>query len=275
MRAQNLAISIPKTTECDKKCPYCISLMTGYLEPNFDLFYKNLKKAKTLAKHANITSVLITGKGEPMQDVANVCYVLEKFEEFPTELQTNGKFLYKYPEYLDMLAERGLNVLAISIDNYDEIFKYKHLVEHAQAVGMLVRYTVNMTDRFSECTFNEIFRDCKKSGIDQFSLRDVTIPTDALNTEESNKAQKWIREHVNQSENTRIHSEMIEAIRESGRYLMKLPYDATLYDLEGISVTWFDYCVQDSNEGDDIRSLIYQEDGHLQTCWNSKASRIF
>jgi hypothetical protein len=46
-------------------------------------------------------------------------------------------------------------------------------------------------------------------------------------------------------------------------------------DVGGIAVTFFEYCVQDSNGEDDIRSLIYNQDGHLYTTWNSPASMIF
>ena len=275
MRAQNLAISVPKFDKCDKDCPYCVSKMTGYLKPNIELFWRNLKKAKTLAKHANITSVLITGKGEPIQEILMVHKLLEEFSEFPTELQTNGKYLHEYPEYIETLAEAGLNVLAISIDNPEEITKYRHLVEHAQAVGMLVRYTVNITDRFDGISFKELFNMCDCAKIDQFSLREVTIPTDAVDTIESKAAQEWINENVNPGSINLTKMQMETDLRMYGRFLMALPYGAKLYDYKGISVTWFDYCVQDKNEGDDIRSLIYQEDGHMYFAWNSKASRLF
>jgi molybdenum cofactor biosynthesis enzyme MoaA len=275
MRAQNLAISIPKYEKCDKDCPYCVSKMTGYLKPNEVLFWRNMEKAKTLAKHANITSVLITGKGEPTQDIDLVLKVLRNFNEFPTELQTNGKFLNAHTEYMEALSEYGLNVLAISIDNPNEILKYKPLTKEAQDLGMLVRYTLNVTDRFDDYSFKHLFSMCKEVGIDQFSFREVTVPTDAVETLESENAQRWIDKHVNHDAVEEMKDEMIAVLENKGRFLMSLPYGARLYDYEGISVTWFDYCVQDSNEGDDIRSLIYQEDGHMYLAWNSKASRIF
>ena len=59
------------------------------------------------------------------------------------------------------------------------------------------------------------------------------------------------------------------------RVIRKLPYGATIYDIGGIAVTWFDYCIQDAHGVDDIRSLIFQEDGHLYTAWDSPASILF
>jgi hypothetical protein len=55
----------------------------------------------------------------------------------------------------------------------------------------------------------------------------------------------------------------------------RLPFGATIYDVEGISFTHFDYCVQDSNSDDEIRSLIYMEDGHMYTSWTYQSSKIF
>jgi len=275
MKAQNLAISIPKTKECDKQCPYCISRMTGYLKPDHTLFFRNLKKVKTLAKHSQITSVLITGKGEPTLEWDLLMSILDEFNEFPVELQTNGKELNKHLEKIMTLATHGLNVLAISIDHPDEMLKNYDLVKKAQDNGILVRYTINLTDRFNKFNFDLLFHECTKISIDQFSLREVTIPMDAVDTAVSKSAQKWIEKNVDPNFVLTMYEQMNETLGENGRFLMSLPYGANLYDYKGISVTWFDYCVQDSNEGNDIRSLIYQEDGHLSMCWNSRASRLF
>jgi hypothetical protein len=202
-------------------------------------------------------------------------YVIDEFNEFPLELQTNGKHLKENPEKLTTLAMRGLNVLAISIDHTNGIYEYKELIKKAQELGMLVRYTFNLTYWLELLSFEKLFEMCADVGIDQLSIREVSIPTDAIDAQRSIEAQNWIKKHVKQGEVSRIHTEMEATLVNHGRFLMPLPYGAKLYDLDGISVTWFDYCVQDSNEGDDIRSLIYQEDGHMYFTWNSKASRLF
>jgi hypothetical protein len=56
-------------------------------------------------------------------------------------------------------------------------------------------------------------------------------------------------------------------LQSNGMKIMRLPYGATLYMVEGVSCTHFDYCIQDSNNDNDIRSLIFHEDGHLSTSW--------
>ena len=75
MKAQNLTISVPPDSNgeiCDKNCKYCISRMTGYIEHDYHKVLANIDKVKTVAKAANVSSVLITGKGEPMLNFDNV-----------------------------------------------------------------------------------------------------------------------------------------------------------------------------------------------------------
>ncbi len=64
-------------------------------------------------------------------------------------------------------------------------------------------------------------------------------------------------------------------IRSAPRLLRRLPYGAAVYDLDGVAVSHFDYCVQDDHGPDDIRSQIFAEDGHLYMAWNSPASVLF
>jgi sulfatase maturation enzyme AslB (radical SAM superfamily) len=276
VKAQNLAISIPDVG-CDKNCPYCISEMTGKIEANNSLFLKNIIKARTLAISANITNVLITGKGEPMLNLPMVKTVLRTFSNFPTELQTNGRAIIKNTGLLKILSDYGLNVLAISVDDPSFITKTytSKIVEEAKEYGMLVRFTVNISDRFEGYTYTDILHSCETVGIDQMSIREITIPTDFVKTVESEVATYWIKKHVSKDLVERIKAEMKEKINDSGRFIAALPYGAKMYDIHGISVTWFDYCVQDNTDGTDIRSLIYQEDGHLYLTWNSVASKLF
>lgn len=274
MKANNLTISIPNVG-CDKNCPYCVSKMTGYMEKNINLFYKNIKKAKTIADNSGVNSILITGKGEPCLNEEVLFKVLEEFKEYPTELQTNGLALRKNPLLINKLSIAGLNVIAMSVDTIGEITLNKETIKRAKKLGILTRFTFNLTNMFESFLFNDIFTVAKNTGIDQVSFREITIPTGFVNTKESLMAVDWIYKHVNPEYIKLFKKEMKESLDKSGRFLMKHSYGAKIYDLEGVSVTWFDYCVQDSNNEDDIRSLIYQEDGHLYYTWNSPASKVF
>ena len=83
MKANNLSISIPNRG-CDKNCPYCVSKMTGHVEFNENLFYRNLPKVFQFSQMAQISSVSLTGKGEPMLNFDAIKIVLETFRKFPT-----------------------------------------------------------------------------------------------------------------------------------------------------------------------------------------------
>jgi hypothetical protein len=239
----------------------------------------NMEKAKTVARACGVTSVLITGKGEPC--LSDFLSVRIAFKEFPIELQTNGKALLKDSELADGVLS-SINVLAISIDDIEEIYKFKPLVEKAHRFGILVRYTINISDRFANLSFANMFYNCKDVGIDQLSLRRISVPKIICKTAEAAEACFWINRHsTNNPVVDKIFDEMKGFINASlekgtGQLIMELPFDnAMVYDLQGISVTYFDNCIQEKNNTSDIRSLIYQEDGHLYTSWDSDASKLF
>jgi len=58
-------------------------------------------------------------------------------------------------------------------------------------------------------------------------------------------------------------------------FVRSIPFGAKIYDINGISLTYFEYCIQESSSDSNIRSLIYREDGHLYTSWDKLGSIIF
>jgi len=245
MRAQNLTISVPPGKMlCDKKCPYCVSRMTGYVKTNIQLMFRNVTKVKTLAQNAQVTGVLLTGKGEPTLNRPDLMWLLRSFNHYPIELQTNGINLSVDFQYLEDLAATGLNVLAISID---------HLSQSR------------------ETTFDDLIDISRESNVDQLMLRQIVIPN---YVDMDSATAKWINSNVDHKHYLQLHSEMEAACRGCGRFLRRLHFGPAVYEYNGVSVSYSDYCIQDFNEGEDIRSLIFLEDGHLYTSWNSMASAI-
>ena len=45
--------------------------------------------------------------------------------------------------------------------------------------------------------------------------------------------------------------------------------------MKTILVTIIDYCIQEYNNTEDIRSLIYHQDGYMYTSWDKPASILF
>lgn len=275
MKANNLSISIPYKG-CDKACPYCVSKMTGYIESDEGMFIGKMDKVRHMAEMAEVSSVSITGKGEPMLNLDMVKEVIRNFKDFPIEIQTNGIRLKKEPNLVGVLAAEGLDIVAISFDRISDFEDYAELIKLIDSVGMTSRVTLNVTDMlpsFTEMRIMDYISLCKEYGVHQFSVRNIVAP----NYTEPTKYHIWIEENTKEDLYQVLMDDFLNE-RENGgniHFLRKLPYGGNLYDVEGISYTSFEYCIQDSNNGDDIRSLIFQEDGHLYTSWNSMASRIF
>jgi len=284
MKAQTLAISVPNLG-CNKNCPYCISKMTGYMKHNFDIMMHNLPKVKRYAELAQVSNVIFTSKGEIFNSVesSNMMHsLMETLKDFPIEVQTNGEIFLDDvdPMYrLRGLYEQGVNVVAISIDNVTDIKKYQKVISSMKD-ELIFRATINLTSilgSFKQPVFCELIEMLKQSGFKQVSFREITVPNFGMvDTLEANKTFEWISKHtISDPYVNQIKAELDYVIKNYARLIRTLPYGAKLYDYEDVAITYFDYCIQDSANEDDIRSLIFQEDGHLYTSWNSKASIIF
>jgi len=271
MRANNLTISIP-SKGCDKNppCPYCVSKITGGVETNLALMERNIKKVLLLAKISQVSSVLLTGKGEPFLSSYLLSFI-DIFKEFSVEVQTNGIWLNKNLGEIKNLYDMGLNVIAISVDNITSDY-VKIIAEEAHKYGIVVRVTFNITNMLpTDINFLKLIDLCKNWSVNQMTLRNITTPNHTEETDQS----KWIKKNVDPEMYNRLIKEFKEGCREKGFLVRSLPYGAMVYDYFGLSVSYSDYCIQDKNNSEDIRSLIFQEDGHLYTSWNSKASILF
>ena len=120
-------------------------------------------------------------------------------------------------------------------------------------------------------TFYDFIDLCRAGSVDQLMLRQIVVPN---YVEADSATAKWINENVDPEQYDRLFNEMKDACTVRGRFLRQLHFGPGVYDYKGVSVSYSDYCIQDSNEGEDIRSLIFLEDGHLYTSWNSTASAI-
>ena len=273
MRAQNLSVSVPYHG-CNKNCPYCISKMTGRGESNFDAMMAKAYKVKNLAMMAGISSVSFTGKGEPLLGSAydELLLLLAHFNDLPCEIQTNGKVFLEDRTILPTLSERGINVIATSIDSRDQFIEMEPVFKEIKALGMIPRITVNLvpeTYKYSPIHWAQIAKDY---GVMQMSFRKVDAPKRLFEDQKAYETQKWVETEIIQSI---VDDFMISLKKLLVDPIMKLPYGATLYNYDGMSITYFDYCIQDKSNGDDIRSLIFREDGYLATTWDTDASILF
>ena len=269
MKAQNLTISIPYKG-CDKNCEYCVSKMTGYIESDIDLMRMKVDKVYNLAKAANVTSVLLTGKGEPLLNRDILLEFVKKFQEWPVEIQTNGIWLSKNLWFLNNIMLVGTDIIAVSIDTMEQFWDYENLFNKIKKLGMVVRVCMNVTNLLKINRFFELFiKLTKEDLVDQLLFRNITIPN---NTSKEHSAAKWITNNVDKYNYSDLYHQLMDS---NPNEIRTLPDGTKVYDVNGVSVTFSDYCIQDRNDSEDIRSLIFMEDGHLYTSWNSKASMLF
>jgi sulfatase maturation enzyme AslB (radical SAM superfamily) len=248
--------------------------MTGYMKRSeFGDMMNRVDKVIGLAKVADATSVLFTSKGEALQNFEQLIKLLEKFSpHFFCEVQTNGLRLTKEPWLVPMLVEKGLSTLAVSIDH----FYFDHMrpfLESAKNLNITTRATINLWDKTYEHSPEEWIEKLKSFGFNQASFRDLSIPEKCADTEESREAQEWIKIHA--KKNDAWKKQMENLIATKGRKIRKLNFGPTVYGIDGVGVIHFPYCIQESNDGDDVRSLIFQEDAHLYDNWDDPASIIF
>jgi molybdenum cofactor biosynthesis enzyme MoaA len=271
LKAENLTISVPNLG-CDKNCPYCVSRMTGYVENDYAKMLRNFKKVIHVARAAEVTSVLFTGKGEPTLAWRELIELAGRFNFWPLELQTNGIKLARGDDcLLAGLYDAGLDVIAVSIDNREELAAYEGLFSRIRQAGLTSRITVNVTDILGDITFSHLLTYCRENAVTQLTLRRIVTPEDP----KDEKTVGWIADHVDDNEYLSLMEQARLHVSEHGKLIRTLNHGVEVYDCDGVSFSYSDYCIQERSLGSNIRSLIFLEDGHLYTSWNSRASILF
>lgn len=269
MKANNLTICI--NANCSKGCQYCISRMTFYPKSNSALFYRNIRKAVNVAQLASVSSILLTSKGEPLNNIETIMYCLNKFKDFPLELQTNGLLLTS--DILKQLYDNHLNTLAISIDTYEDIKKFHEIYSICTEYGINIRLTIVLTDLWNTKFFPDISYLCNLYKIKQITFRKATVPKILNGSTDALIVSDWIRDNTKNDHNYLLDS--IQDLCTKKNLIRNLSFGSSVYQIFGIAVTIINYCIQESNNTDDIRSLIYHQDGHMYTSWDKLSSNIF
>jgi molybdenum cofactor biosynthesis enzyme MoaA len=268
MRANNLTISIPDNG-CDKNCPYCISRITGEVKPDGALMVQNIPKVKTLARAAQVASVLLTSKGEPFCNLIELLYIARAFKEWPIEVQTNGMWICRSTVCCGDLKKAGVDVVGISVDRD---LPPKEAVLAMRDVGLVVRVTVNITKMLDDIKMEDLLDRCTRNGIQQVSLRRVMAPH---GSPPHSREVEWIEKNAPLILYETCKSEAKKLCSGSGGFIRRMPHGMSIWDYKGVSVCFIDECIQEQADSEDIRSLIFMEDGHLYTSWNSTASILF
>ncbi len=290
IKAENVTIVVPNKG-CDKNCPYCISKLTPcFKKEEHDLanMNRNLDPVLRMAAKGGATTVMLTGKGEPMMNFDDVKWIASRIKGWPLELQTNGNILAENSadtcEYLPILYLHGFHVIAISIDSADQLVSYTNsgLFKKIRDNKMISRITVNANEALGRfLDFKDLSSFCSNEGIRQLTVRRLSYPSMMLpgNVKVTRNVTKWIDRQNTSKDVTNLFDGIADFIKDkkfSDIEPIRITNDGnSVYDVNGMGFVHSEYCIQESGTDDSIRSLIVQEDGHVYTSWGTKASVLF
>lgn len=271
------------STACDARCPFCISRMTPNCGANKvrQINGHRFRAAVELAKRCGVTTMLITGKGEPLLFPRQISMFLELLDasDFPLiELQTNGMSICylaaSEKEYLEDWLDMGLSLISVSVVHYldernREIYyphraaypSLKNTIKILHEFGYSVRLSCmalqNYIDKPEEV--RNLIDFAKTNKVEQLTIRNIVNPIRGGDAE--------VSQFVTNNRLTQLQEEDITNWIESEGYpLMRLPFGATVFDVNGQNVCWAN-CLTESEIGTNLRQLIFGADQHLRYSW--------
>lgn len=288
MQMQFESFSILTGTEaCNAKCPFCVAKLSPTFEgvENQPIHWRNFNKAAQLARNANTSTAIITSYGDPTLFPREVSSYLMELKKYPfpfIELQTNAILFDthkdKFLPYLKKWHEDGLDIIAISIVHYNDeanrecyMPDKKNYIDLKNVIAMLnnIGYSVRLN-----CTLCKGWIDSKdklanlisfsrEMGAFQLTVRPVNMPFDTRDKHIT----EWVVEH-------KLSEPEIQALKdylnEMGTILLKKPYGATIYDVDGCNVCLTNCFTMDTDPSLG-RQLIFFPNGAIRYDWQYNA----
>jgi|CXWL01.1.fsa_nt_gi molybdenum cofactor biosynthesis enzyme MoaA len=288
--AENLSL-IAGTGACNAHCPFCVSKMTGLTEVGLHpqpINWRNFEKAALLAKDYHVSSVIITGKGEPTlfpNQITDYLTHLEKYNFPLIDLQTNGlnfdRQSERFDPYLHQWYDQGLAFVALSIVNFlpeDNRKIYtpsskRHLdlpriVDKLHQIGFSVRFSVTL--------FNGGIDNGEKTGrmiefaqglaVEQLTLRKIALPSASASPEIG----LWTQSHLlTQGQQQEIN----RYLTDHGHQLSVSHHGAVIYDVSGQNICLTNALTLDMDP-EKIRQIIFYPNGRIRFDWQYSGSTI-
>lgn len=272
---------------CNAGCFFCVSKMTTTPKKarelaSHDIDWRNFHKATQMAKDGGVTTVLITGKGEPTIYPAEITAYLAELQQykFPLiELQTNGilfqnKKLYGEHDYLKEWYDLGLSTVIISVVGVNpeqnrgiylprakEYPPLEKTVEMLHDRGLTVRFGVVM---MRDCVdspekLEEVVAYCKNHEVEQLTFRPVNK---AENTKDPETNRRIEESQLTQEQLAAIN----DYVEKIGKPLLNLVHNARVYDFRGQNLCLTHSLTRDPNNTE-LRSLIFYPTGEITYDW--------
>ena len=277
---------------CNARCPFCISKMTPPLgvalrEPKVN--WRNFKKACELARQSGVSTVLITGKGEPTLFPVQISRFLNEMHlfEFPLiEMQTNGIRIAEeenFPSYLASWYRLGMTTVAISIVHYEpeknrgvyvpyreSYIDLPELIKKLHDSGFSVRLSCVLAGGYIDSPelLQNLLDFASSNKVEQLTVTPVNKPDEDRSRNE--EAWTWTSKHHLPKDNL---ERMVLYVKSNGAHLWTLVHGAEVYDVGGQNLC-LNNCLTTQPHSDKVRNLIFYPDGHLRTYWQYPGSII-
>ena len=276
---------------CNASCPFCVSKMTGIKaignKPT-KINWINFHKACRMAQINNITTVLLTGKGEPTlfpDQLSEYLQALQKYDFPILELQTNAILFSeqedRYDRYLKEWYDQGLSIISISVVHYDREKNRANYIPGKKSYPDLGRtieklHKIGYSVRFSVVLIKDHIDTPKEAakmveaahgwGVEQVSLRPVAAP-------EESESEKYKTDTVNMMLTAKKIADINAWLEKEGRLLLSYGHNSRIFDMNGQNVCLTDALTIKPGT-DDIRQMIFFPDGHIRFDWQYKGAII-
>ena len=282
------------STACNARCPFCVSKMTapnGIQLGNPIINWPNFHKACRLAQLSGVTTVMLTGKGEPTIFPSSITSFLDtlKAYNFPlVELQTNGLLIKEKDSNGNLILENalklwrdlGLSMVSISVVHHfpehnrkiytphrDKYINLPDTIKYLHSLGFSVRISCVMVKGIVDSpeAMADMIAFAKQQGVEQLTFTPVNLPDKGIDptNNDFDKHWKWVSDNM-------ISFDQIKKVRErldnSGTRLMELAHGAIVYDVNGQNVC-LSNCLVVKADAQELRNLIFFPDGHLRYHW--------
>lgn len=290
MQIQSLSVCVP-TPRCINNCAFCVSKMsespyTNQIEKNKrfrDLYRRDYIKRLQFARDNGCNTVILTGDGEPLQNLRFLDDFAEWNEKLTSpfqwiEIQTSGIMLDD--EMLRHLRNTvGINTIALSLsDIFDSEVNAEingtpeklkvdidHLCSEIKRYDFNLRLSLNMTKHYDDVDPFDIFERARKLGADQITFR--VLYTSKNYTQEDD----WVAKN---KASEKIIYDIQNYITDYGIKLEVLPFGATRYSVNKMSVVVDDDCMA-TEAKEIIRYLVLRSNCKLYSRWDDKGSLVF
>jgi organic radical activating enzyme len=307
MNIQTISIVVP-TKGCVNNCPFCVSRMH---DSPYENKWNDIQMVKRI-KYAimnNVNTCIITGIGEPLQNISflnKLSMLFNRLDDpFPNiELQTTGIFLLRNEKVFDnytsalsnpiytnlvLLKKLGVNTISLSVSNIfdDELnnkiicvlekekFYLENLIRILKNDGFNIRLSLNMLKEYDAYTPENIIERCKDLGADQITFRKMYCPKVNFTPQT-----EWVKENSAKESTLKKIKEYIQGTSinghqdGNGKLLYQLPFGPFVYSIMGMSVVIDDNCMGQESRLN-LKYVILRENGKLYSQWDDEGSLIF